>query len=132
MTKQFYNPEPFSQIDRPYAMAVKAGNMVFLAGQLGVRVSDGKREVVAPGSAPEQARQIFENMRTVLQGIGSDLKDICWVQFFVTDMQDRLEMDAVRREYFGSEHMPAATLIEVKGLALDGAVVEVNALAVAD
>lgn len=132
MAKQFYNPEPFSQIDRPYAMAVKAGNMVFLAGQLGVRIEDGQREVVFPGNAAEQARQIFENMGTVLEGIGGDLHDICWVQFFVTDMQDRLSMDAIRREYFGSDRMPAATLIEVSGLALDGAVVEVNALAVVE
>lgn len=132
MEKQFYNPEPFSQIGRPYAMAVKAGNMVFLAGQLGVRVGDGRREVVSPGDAADQARQIFENMRSVLEGIGGDLSDICWVQLFVTDMQDRLKMDTVRREYFGSERMPAATLIEVSGLALEGAVVEVNALAVVD
>jgi enamine deaminase RidA (YjgF/YER057c/UK114 family) len=130
--KQFYNPEPFSEIGRPYAMAVKAGNMVFLAGQLGVRFDADRREVVAPGNAAEQARQIFENMRTVLQGIGADLDDICWVQFFVTDMQDRLKMDSVRREYFANERMPAATLIEVSALALEGAVVEVNALAVVD
>lgn len=130
MEKQFHNPQPFKQIGRPYAMAVKAGSMVFLAGQLGVRVSESGREVVSPGNACDQARQIFENMRTVLRGVGGDLKDICWIQLFVTDIEDRLKMDAVRREYFGSEHMPAATLIEVSALALEGAVVEINALAV--
>ncbi|MGA8262323.1 MAG: RidA family protein [Arenicellales bacterium] len=132
MDKQFYNPQPFKQIGRPYAMAVKAGNMVFLAGQLGVRVSESGREVVSPGNAADQARQIFENMRTVLQGVGGDLKDICWIQLFVTDIEDRLKMDAVRREYFGNEDMPAATLIQVSALALEGAVVEINALAVVD
>lgn len=130
MDKEFYNPEPFAQIGRPYAMAVKAGNMVFLAGQLGVQIKGAQREVVSPGDAAAQARQIFENMDSVLRGVGGVLADICWTQFFVTDMADRLKMDAVRREYFGNERMPAATLIEVSGLALEGAVVEVNALAV--
>ena len=129
--KTFHNPEPFSTSGRPYAMAVKAGQLVFLSGQLGVEFVDGQRKVVAPGNAEAQIERIFLNMRSVLRGVDCDLKDICWIQVFVTDMEDRTKMDDVRRRFFGDVELPAATLVEVSKLALPGAVVEINAIAVA-
>jgi enamine deaminase RidA (YjgF/YER057c/UK114 family) len=130
MAKEYHNPEPFRSEHRPYAMAVKAGQLVFLAGQLGVEFVDGKRTVVAPGNAVRQIEQIFVNMRTVLEGMGAGLRDVCWIQIFVTNIDDRLGMDAVRRQYFGETELPAATMVEVSRLALPGSVVEVNAIAV--
>jgi enamine deaminase RidA (YjgF/YER057c/UK114 family) len=130
MAKEFHNPEPFRLEHRPYAMAVKAGKLVFLAGQLGVEFVEGKRTVVAPGNAERQIEQIFVNMRSVLDGLGAELGDICWIQIFVTNIDDRLGMDAVRRRYFGETELPAATMVEVSRLALPGSVVEVNAIAV--
>jgi enamine deaminase RidA (YjgF/YER057c/UK114 family) len=130
MSKQFHNPEPFKSENRPYAMAVKAGKIVFLAGQLGVQFVDGKRTVVAPGDAARQVETIFVNMRTMLEDVGATLRDICWIQIFVTNIDDRLKMDPVRRRFFGVAELPAATMVEVSRLALPGAVVEVNAIAV--
>ncbi len=130
MSKQFHNPEPFKSENRPYSMAVKAGKLVFLAGQLGVEFIDGKRMVVAPGNAERQIETIFLNMRTMLQDVGARLRDVCWLQIFVTNMDDRLAMDPVRRRFFGETELPAATMVEVSRLALPGAVVEVNAIAV--
>ncbi len=130
MAKEFHNPEPFRSEHRPYAMAVKAGRLVFLAGQLGVEFVEGKRTVVAPGNAERQIEQIFVNMRSMLEGLGAGLGDVCWIQIFVTNIDDRLGMDAVRRRYFGETELPAATMVEVSRLALPGAVVEVNAIAV--
>jgi 2-iminobutanoate/2-iminopropanoate deaminase len=130
MAKQFHNPEPFRAENRPYAMAVKAGKLVFLAGQLGVEFVDGMRTVVAPGNAERQIERIFTNMRSVLEGVGAVLADICWLQIFVTNIDDRLRMDAVRRRFFGETELPAATMVEVSRLALPGTVVEVNAIAV--
>lgn len=132
MAKEFHNPEPFRSEHRPYAMAVKAGRLVFLAGQLGVEFVQGKRTVVAPGNAERQIEQIFVNMRSVLEGLGAGLRDVCWIQIFVTNIDDRLGMDAVRRRYFGETELPAATMVEVSRLALPGAVVEVNAIAVVE
>lgn len=129
MTKTFHNPEPFKSAGRPYAMAVTAGKLIFLAGQIGVEFRGGQRSVVAPGDAVRQLEVIFTNMRLVLQGAGADLDAICWLQFFVTDMDDRLKLDEVRRQFFGDTAQPAATLVEVRRLALPGLVVEVNAIA---
>jgi enamine deaminase RidA (YjgF/YER057c/UK114 family) len=130
MVKQFHNPEPFRSEHRPYAMAVKAGKLVFLAGQLGVEFVDGKRTVVAPDNAERQIERIFINMRSVLEGVGAGLADVCWLQIFVTNIDDRLRMDAVRRRFFAEAELPAATMVEVSRLALPGTVVEVNAIAV--
>jgi len=130
MPKQFHNPEPFKSAGRPYAAIVRAGEMVFLAGQLGVEFINGQRTVVTPGKVEGQTAQIFRNMRSLLSDLGGTLDDICWIQIFVTDMADRLPMDAVRRQFFREGNEPAATLIQVSGLALPGAVVEINALAV--
>lgn len=129
LTKIFHNPEPFKSAGRPYAMAVKAGKLIFLAGQIGVEFIDGERTVVAPGDATGQLEMIFTNMRSVLEGVGGTLADVCWLQFFVTDMEDRLRMDEVRRRFFGDTEQPAATLVEVRRLAMPGLVVEVNAIA---
>ena len=130
MSTEFHNPEPFRSEKRPYSMAVKAGKMVFLAGQLGVEFVGGRRTVVAPGDAEHQMETIFINMRSVLEGIGASLGDVCWLQIFVTNIDDRLSMDGVRRRFFGETDLPAATMVEVSRLALPGAVVEVNAIAV--
>ncbi len=130
MPKQFHNPEPFKSENRPYSMAVKAGKVVFLAGQLGVEFVGGERTVVAPGDAARQIETIFVNMRTMLKDVGATLRDVCWLQIFVTNMDDRLMMDPVRRRFFGKTELPAATMVEVSRLALPGAVVEVNAIAV--
>jgi len=130
MPKTFHNPEPFRSAGRPYAMAVKAGKLIFLSGQIGVEFVDGERRVVAPGDAVRQLEVILTNLRAVLEGVGGGLADICWLQFFVTNMDDRLRMDEVRRKYFGDANQPAATLVEVRRLAMPGLVVEVNAIAV--
>jgi 2-iminobutanoate/2-iminopropanoate deaminase len=130
MSKEFHNPEPFRSENRPYSMAIKAGKLVFLAGQLGVEFVGGKRAVVAPGNAERQIETILVNMRSVLEGVGAGLGDVCWLQIFVTNIDDRLSMDGVRRRFFGETNLPAATMVEVSRLALPGAVVEVNAIAV--
>ena len=132
MPKQFHNPEPFRSENRPYSMAVKAGKLVFLAGQLGVEFVGGKRIVVAPGDAARQIETIFGNMAKMLQDVGASLADVCWLQIFVTNIDDRLAMDPVRRRFFGETDLPAATMVEVSRLALPGAVVEVNAIAVVE
>ena len=113
-------------------MAVKAGKLVFLAGQLGVEFVGGKRIVVAPGDATRQIETIFGNMAKMLQDVGASLADVCWLQIFVTNIDDRLAMDPVRRRFFGETDLPAATMVEVSRLALPGAVVEVNAIAVVE
>jgi enamine deaminase RidA (YjgF/YER057c/UK114 family) len=76
-----------------------------------------------------QARQVFANMRAVLAAAGCGFEDIVKVTVFLTDIDDRPKINPVRQEVFGPAR-PASTLVEVVRLAVEGAKIEVEAIAV--
>ena len=77
----------------------------------------------------EQARQTFANVGAVLEAAGSSFADVAKVTIFLTDVDDREKINPVRQEVFG-ETRPASTLVEVSRLAIPGAKIEVEAVAV--
>jgi enamine deaminase RidA (YjgF/YER057c/UK114 family) len=83
----------------------------------------GGEDVVA------QARQVFANMRAVLAAAGCGFEDVVKVTVFLTDIDDRPKINPVRQEVFGSAR-PASTLVEVVRLAVEGAKIEIEAIAV--
>jgi len=113
-------PEPISH----YTDAVRADNLLFLSGCVPV---DGDGRLV-PGDVVAQARQVFANLRAVLEAAGAGFGDIVKVTVFLTDVDDRQAVNTVREEVFGDAR-PASTLVEVSRLAVDGARVEVEAVA---
>src|SRR6476620_10890253 len=76
-----------------------------------------------------QARCVFENMRAVLAAGGCTFADVVKVTVFLTDVDDRPLINPVRQEFFGATR-PASTLVEVSRLAVPGAKIEVEAVAV--
>ena len=113
-------PEPISH----YTDAVRAENLLFLSGCVPV---DGDGRLV-PGDVVAQARQVFANLRAVLEAAGAGFGDIVKVTVFLTDVDDRQAVNTVREEVFGDAR-PASTLVEVSRLAVEGARVEVEAVA---
>ena len=113
-------PEPISH----YTDAVRADNLLFLSGCVPV---DGDGRLV-PGDVVAQARQVFANLRAVLEAAGAGFGDIVKVTVFLTDVDDRQAVNTVREEVFGDAR-PASTLVEVSRLAVEGARVEVEAVA---
>ena len=75
-----------------------------------------------------QTRQVFENMRAVLAAGGCGFEDVVKVTVFLTDIDDRPLINPVRQEVFG-ETRPASTLVEVPRLAVEGAKVEIECVA---
>jgi len=71
---------------------------------------------------------VFENMRAVLAAAGCTFADVVKVVIFLTDVDDRPKINPVRQEVFGATR-PASTLVEVPRLAVDGAKVEIECLA---
>ena len=114
--------EPISH----FTDAVRAGNLLFVSGIVAV---DGAGALVGGGDVVAQARQVFENMRAVLAAAGCGFGDVVKVTVFLTDVDDRPLVNPVRQEVFG-EARPASTLVEVPRLAVPGAKVEVEAIAV--
>ena len=112
--------EPISH----YTDAVWAGDLLFISGCVPV---DSAGELV-PGDVVAQTRQVFANIGTVLTAAGGSFADVVKVTVFLVDIDDRPSVNVVRMEVFG-ESRPASTLVEVSRLAIPGARIEVEAVA---
>jgi 2-iminobutanoate/2-iminopropanoate deaminase len=107
-----------------YTDAVIAGDALYVSGIVPVD-ADGRvvgEDVVA------QTRQVFAIMERVLAAAGASAADVVKVVVYLLDIDDRPKINPVRQEFFG-ETRPASTLVEVSRLAVDGALVEIEAVA---
>jgi enamine deaminase RidA (YjgF/YER057c/UK114 family) len=75
-----------------------------------------------------QARQVFLNLKLVLDAAGASFADILKVTVYLLDVDDRKKINPVRQEFFGAAR-PASTLIGVRELAIPGMKVEIEAVA---
>jgi len=114
--------EPISH----YTDAVRVGDLLFVSGCVPV---DAHGQLVGGDDVVAQARQTFANVGAVLAAGGSSFADVVKVMVFLTDVDDRSAINPVRREVFGDSR-PASTLVEVTRLAIPGAKIEVEAVAV--
>jgi 2-iminobutanoate/2-iminopropanoate deaminase len=113
--------EPISH----YTDAVVFGDLVYVSGCVG---SDRSGRILAPDDVVAQARLALENVGTVLAAAGTGFENVLKVTVFLTDVADRVPINAVRQEFFGSAK-PASTLVQVASLALPDAKVEIEAVA---
>ena len=114
-------PVPISH----YTDAVRAGDLLFVSGCVPVDV-DGR--LVGGGDVVAQARQVFANVGAILEAGGATFADVVKVTVYLIDIDDRARINPVREEVFG-EARPASTLVEVSALAIPGAKLEVEAVA---
>lgn len=109
----------------PYAQAVKAGDTVYLSGQIPLDPSSG---ALITGSISTQTRRVFDNLRAVCQAAGGDLSDVVRVGIYLDDLGNFAEVNDVMREYF-SEPYPARATVQVAALPKD-VPVEIDAIMV--
>lgn len=108
----------------PFSPAVRAGGLIFLSGQIGIR--PGEMRLVDGGLEPE-TRQTMENIRAVLEAAGASLADIVKCTVFLADIEEWPSFNAIYAEYF-PEDPPARAALAASGLAL-GARVELDCIA---
>jgi reactive intermediate/imine deaminase len=113
--------EPISH----YTDAVRAGDLLFISGVVPV---DGDGNLVRADDVVEQTRQVFANLAAVLAAAGATFADVVKVNVYLTDIADRARINPVRQEIFGDVR-PASTLVEVSALAVPGAKIEIEAVA---
>jgi reactive intermediate/imine deaminase len=123
--KQILNPDTVTRPVGDYAQAVRAGDFLFISGQIAL---DRAGNFVGEGDARAQTRQVFENIRAILHTAGGTLDDIVKMTAFLTDMKDRMACAEARREVIPSD-FPAMTLCEVSQLVIPQAKIEVEAIA---
>jgi len=118
MSKQVFK----SDLPYPFSAAVRAGNLLFVSGQVGMR--DGK----AGEGIEQQTRYTLDNMRDVLSLAGCTLDDVVKVTVFIIDMSLWPKMNEIYREYFTGD-LPARSALGANGLALPELLVEMECIA---
>ena len=111
-----------------YSHAAKAGNTLYIAGQIAQDV-DGN--LVGQGDFEAQVRQVYTNLRNIMEEAGSRLQNIVKMTTFLTHYSYIDTFRSVRNEFF-AEPFPPNTLLIVESLALPEYMVEVEAVAILD
>lgn len=110
----------------PYSQAVKIGDLVYTAGQIGLVPTTGS---IVGNTIEEQTHQVLHNLRAVLEAAGSGLDRVVKTTVFLADMADFAAVNAVYATYFPTDP-PARSAFQVAALPL-GAMVEIEAVALA-
>jgi 2-iminobutanoate/2-iminopropanoate deaminase len=95
----------------PYSQAVQMGTLLFTSGQIPL-TKDGE---LVQGGIKEQAMQVLENLKAVLNAAGCDLTDVIKTTVFIKDMNEFAELNEIYEQYFG-QTKPARSCVEVARL----------------
>ena len=131
MEKQIINPPSLVKpTGYAHGVVTQGGRLLFLAGQPAL---DAEGKVIAPGDIAAQFGQAFGNLKAVVAAAGGTMTDIVKLTLYVTNkamyLANLKPIGLVYRSFFG-RYYPAMTLIEVKSLFDDAALVEIEGLAV--
>jgi reactive intermediate/imine deaminase len=112
-----------------YSHAVRMGSLLFVSGQLPV---DGQRRLVAPGDLRGQTRQVLENLTVVLEAAGASWAHVAKLTMFVVGMGQIQQVREARVAFYAEQGItpPASTAVGVAELAVEGALIEIEAYAV--
>jgi len=108
----------------PYSQGIRAGHLIFTAGQLGMDPTTGK---LVAGGVEAQARQALTNLQAVLEAAGTSLDRAVKVTVFLGDIQDFKAVNGVYAQFF-TQDPPARSAVQVAALPLGG-LVEIEAIA---
>ena len=108
----------------PYSTATIYGDTIYLSGMIGI---DPAVQKPVEGGTLAQARQVFENIRTVLGELGLTMDDVLKTTVFLTNLGDFAEVNKLYAEYFGPNY-PARSCVEVSRLPM-GLSIEVECIA---
>jgi len=124
VVKQVITTEKAPKPIGPYSVGIRAGNLVFTAGQSGIDPLTGE---VVPGGIQAETRQVFRNLQGILEAVGSSLQEVVKTTVFLRDMNDFAQMNAVYAEFFSQDY-PARSTVQVSALP-KGVAVEIEAIA---
>jgi len=115
-------PAPFK--GAPYSQAIRAGDFVFVAGQVGFRPEDSS---LVGSTVEEQTEQTIANLRAILEAAGSSLDRIVKTTVYLATLDDFQGMNEVYRRHVGETSparatvaagLPTGVLVEIEAIAL--------------
>ncbi len=119
----------FSQVAQrvgPFSHAVKAGEFLFITGQMPTLKDDHTR--IVEGGIIEQTHQVMTNLKDVLLAANSSLEKVIFSRVYLVNFGDFEKMNKVYESYFDSSKLPSRTCVGVTGLAV-GSSVEIDFIA---
>lgn len=119
-------PDPYEKFY--LSQGIKAGNLLFISGQTAV---DETGRLIGLNDFDVQAEKTFSNLAIVLKAGGSSLKNVIKVTILLKDMSNFDKIVTLRKKYFSAPY-PADTIMEVSSLFSPDALIEIEAVAVAD
>ncbi len=123
---QFINPPSlFTPPGFTHVVEITGGRTVYIAGQTAL---DQSFQIVGKGDFRAQAQQVFENLKAALTAVGADFTQVVKLTIYFIDMKQLRVLAEVRDRYVNTEHPPASTAVEVRKLARDDLLLEIEAV----
>ncbi|MGE3271381.1 MAG: Rid family detoxifying hydrolase [Chloroflexota bacterium] len=110
----------------PYNQAVRVGDTIYVAGQMPI---DPATNQIIDGDATAQARQVFSNIKAIVEAAGSSMERVVKTTIFLTDVSEFAAVNAVYAEFFTGT-LPARSTVGVAALPGGGAKLQVDAIAI--
>lgn len=108
----------------PYSQAIKAGDFLFVSGQLPMIAATGQ---LMQGSIEEMTEQVLKNLEAIVLAAGGELKHAVRCEVFLTDLKDFQKVNAVYAAWFPGDHPPARQTIQVAALPM-GSPIEISCI----
>ncbi len=124
MTKEVISTDKAPRAVGPYSQSIKAGNLIFISGQLPIdpRTGEIKKGIKL------QTQQTLENIKSILSSVGASMQDVVKTTVFLQDLNDFNSMNETFQEYF-PQNPPARACVEVSRIP-KGALIEIESIAV--
>lgn len=124
---EFLNPSAVaSPPGYTHVVKVTGGQTIYLSGQVALDVSG---TLVGQGDFRAQAQQVFENIKAALAAVGADFSHVVKLNYYLVDRSHLPILREVRDRYVNTQTPPASTAVEVRGLAREEFLLEVEAIA---
>ena len=128
MAHRYINPPTLARpMGYTHVVEASGARTFYISGQVAL---DDSGNIVGEGDMGAQARQVFENLHTALRSVGASFKDVVKLTYFVVDMSQMQTVREVRNQYIQPEYLPASTAVEVRRLAREEFLLEIEAVAV--
>jgi 2-iminobutanoate/2-iminopropanoate deaminase len=121
-TTEYFNLRPKLEKDYGYSHAVKIGNDLKISGAVSMNDSG---IIVAPGNMEQQMKNCYGDLEKILQHYGYTFDDVFAENVYTTDMVGFIKASAFRNTIY-KKQFPTGTWLEVKGLAVQGQLIEID------
>ncbi len=105
---------------------VTHGRTIYIAGQIAL---DQSGKIVGLNDFRAQAQQVFENLQAALAAVGTDFTHVVKLNMYVVDISQLPILREVRDRYVNTENPPVSTLVEIRRLAREEFLIEIEAVA---